>query len=367
MNEKDALIALNACIGIGVNNFINLLERFGSAADVFSASKADIQTVEGIGPKVAERVPVCKPQEVADREKRLAEKFKTTIVTYKSERYPANLRLFHKSPPVLYIAGEIMEIDRIAIGVVGSRKPTPYGRIAGEKLSRELSETGITIVSGLARGIDSVAHKSALESGGRTIAVLGTGLDRVYPPENAKLFDEIEKRGAVVSQFSFGTEPHKMNFPIRNRIISGLSIGVLVIEAGEKSGSNITAYASLEEGREVFAVPGRIDSSMSIGPNRLIQRGAKLVTSTEDIIEELSPEVRAVIGKSEEKSRENLGLNLSTPEEGKILELLEGAERQVDYLIEKSGLPSGLVLGILLELELRGTIRQLPGKLFAKL
>lgn len=363
ISEADARIALNALSNIGPVNFQHLLNRFGSAADALAAPSAALEETPGIGPKAAAQIAACDGAKTASRERAIAEKAGVSIATMMDDSYPANLKLAHTPPPVLYIAGEIRREDALAIAVIGTRGPSPYGRIAAENFTAMLARRGLTIVSGMARGIDTMAHRAALEAGGRTIAVLGSGLDRCYPPENGELFKQIARSGAVISQFPFGAEPDKRNFPIRNRIISGLSLGVLVIEAGEKSGTMGTAYGALDEGREVFAVPGRIDSPKSIGCNRLLQKGAKLVISPDDVVNEFPPEVRAALAApGAEEPRAPL-----SPDAGRIAELLRNGERHVDYLVEGSGMPSGVVLGILLEMELRGTVRQLPGKLFALL
>lgn len=362
LKEQDAYIALNSLAGIGVNNFHNLLAKFGSAAQVFKVGGSGLRGVDGIGPTAAEQVNSCRPQKTADAERKKAQKMKVRIITATDEDYPTNLKKLHVSPPLLYVAGEIKKEDAISIAVVGSRRLTPYGRIFTENLSATLAASGFTIVSGGARGVDTFAHRTAMEAGGRTIAVLGNGLDCCYPPENRKLFASISERGALVSQFCFGTRPERHNFPIRNRIISGLSLGTLVTEAGQKSGALITAYAALDEGREVFAIPGRIDSPMSVGTNTLIQKGAKLVTKPEEVIEEFPPEVIARLSIAEKKAKAEL-----TDDQQKLLSLLEESERHIDYLTNKSGLPSGVVLGILLEMEIKGVVRQLPGKLFARL
>lgn len=363
LSETDARIALNSLPGIGVNNFHNLINGLGSAVIVFGSNAARLREVDGIGPKTAEQIKSCSPQKRADSEKRIADKKNIRITIFGNKDYPANLKTLFISPPVLYIAGGITEEDGLALGIVGTRRATPYGRILSENLSATLAAKGLTIVSGLARGVDTFAHNAALNAGGRTIAVLGCGLDTCYPPENRRLFEKIPENGAVVSQFAFGTEPEKRNFPVRNRIISGLSLGLLVIEAGEKSGALISAYAALEEGRELFAVPGRADSPQSAGTNRLIQKGAKLVTCADDVIEEFIPGVRELLTKNDAEKGEKAPLS---GQEEKLLSLLNENEKHVDYLIEKSGFASGVVLGILLELEIKGVVMQLPGKLFAK-
>ncbi|MEE8483479.1 MAG: DNA-processing protein DprA [Nitrospinota bacterium] len=360
-DRMEAYIALNSLTSIVVNNFYALMEAFGSADDVFGANMHALRAVDGVGPETARQIKECDPRKTADKERKAAGKNGVKIVAEFEEDFPKNLKTLHKPPPVIYIAGEITGEDRLAISIVGARKFSVYGRIIAEDFSATLAARGLTVVSGMARGIDTIAHKGALKAGARTIAVLGSGLDVCYPPENRELFDKIKNQGAVVSQFPFGTGPEKRNFPIRNRVICGLGFGVLVIEAGEKSGANITAYAALDEGREVFAVPGRIDSPKSAGTHRLIQRGAKLVTCADDVIDEFPPEVRALLER-QESGRE---VELSNDEK-KVMALLDSSERHVDYLIEKSGMPSGVVLGILLELELKGVVRQLPGKVFAR-
>lgn len=360
MDETAAYIALNALSSIGPNNFHHLLARFGSAAAVFKADKSALTAVEGVGPKTAEQILQSTPEKTAAAEQKRAEKEGMEILTTFDERYPKNLKACHNPPPALYVAGTLGEADRLAIAVVGTRSPTPYGKIMGENFSATLAKRGFTIVSGLARGIDTAAHRTAIEAGGRTIAVVGCGLDICYPPENRDLFAKIRGHGAVVSQFPFGTEPEKWNFPIRNRIISALSIGVLVIEAGDKSGTLITAYGALDEGREVFAIPGRADSPKSVGCHRLIQKGAKLVTSPDDVIAEFPPEVQALTQKPADPAR----YALTSPAQS-IVALLGEGERHVDFIIGETKLPPSVALGLLLELELKGVIRQLPGKLFA--
>jgi len=326
-----------------------------------------LEEVKGVGPKTAEQIASCKADLVAGDERKKAEKDGVRLITLLSDDYPRNLRYSYRPPPVLYVAGTIKAEDILSVAVVGTRNCSPYGRIATERMVRPLVEKGFTIVSGFARGVDTIAHRISLEDGGRTIAILGSGIDIIYPPENRNIFEKITQNGAVVSQFAYGTEPDKRNFPMRNRIISSLSLGTIVIEAGEKSGALITAYASLEEGREVFAVPGRIDSSISAGTNRLIQKGAKLVMTAEDVIEEFSPEIQNLMSlESEDKKGAAEDTSLEKDEKT-ILGYLEGCERNIDYLIENTDLPAGVLLGTLLEMELKGLIRQLPGRLFIKL
>lgn len=360
MDEAGAAIALNALSAVGPATFQRLRARFGSCAAVFGVGEETLKQVEGVGPKAAAQVAACDPGRVAERERETARKRGAFIVTLFEEGYPRNLRAAHQPPPALYVAGTLREEDALAVAVVGTRGPTPYGKIMAENFSAALSRRGLAIVSGMARGVDTTAHRAAIDAGGRTIAVLGSGLDVCYPPENRDIYARIAGQGAVVSQFPFGTEPDKRNFPIRNRTISGLSLGVLVIEAGEKSGAAITAYGALDEGREVFALPGRIDSAQSVGCNRLIQRGAKLVTSPDDVVSEFPPEVQAALSAPSGKGAVPL-----SPDAEKLAALLGSGELHIDQLIDASGLSSSVALGLLLELELGGVVRQLPGKLFA--
>ena len=289
------------------------------------------------------------------------------LVTFADAAYPDLLRWLPDPPPVLYVRGELLPEDELAIAVVGSRRPSRYGQLMARRFGTELAEHGFTVVSGLARGIDSLAHQGALEAGGRTIAVLGCGVNRIYPAEHRRLYDAIRGQGAVVSEFSFDTKPDRWNFPRRNRIISGLSIGVLVVEASDRSGSLHTAHHAVEQGREVFAVPGRIDAGSSLGTHRLIQRGAKLVTGIGDILDELPEAVRtsALQHAAAQTLDEEPPADLS-PQEAQVLDLLSGEESHIETVIHASQLPAHVVASILATLELRGLVRQFPGKFFAR-
>jgi DNA processing protein len=279
---------------------------------------------------------------------------------------------------LLYVKGLLKE-DDINIAVVGSRLASTYGKFSTERLCRELVLNGITVVSGLARGIDSAAHRGALTGGGRTIAVLGCGLDIVYPSENEKIYREIIAHGAVITEYPFGTPPNAPNFPARNRIISGISLGVVVVEANEKSGSLITARMAMEQGREVFAVPGSIDSAGSRGTHKLIKEGAKLIENVYDILDEILPQVdigskehssKAHIVKrnsrEEKKTQEQPFIEKLTETENSIVNVISSKAENVDGIISATGLKSQDVLNILLTLELRGIIKQLPGKMFIR-
>jgi DNA processing protein len=281
-------------------------------------------------------------------------------VTFLDANYPARLRTIADPPPLLYLKGESKAQDEKTIAVVGSRSASDYGRRVARDLCHGLVSLGFTVVSGMARGIDGVAHETTLNAGGRTVAVLGSGVDRAYPPDHEKLYRRISETGAVLSELPIGTKPLAHHFPARNRLISGLSLGVVVVEATEKSGSLITAGLALDQGREVFAVPGEVGSSRSRGTNRLIRQGAKLVESVDDIIEEIAPQLLPRQGSAPEETRQ-LAENASDGAR-KIFALLQERPLQIDEIIEASGFTPPRVLEILLELELQGYLRQLPGK-----
>ena len=290
------------------------------------------------------------------------------LVTFGDASYPDLLRWLPDPPPVLYVRGELLPEDKLAMAVVGSRRPSHYGQLMAKRFGAELAEHGFTVVSGLARGIDSLAHQGALQAGGRTIAVLGCGVNRIYPAEHRRLYDAIRGQGAVVSEFAFDTKPDRWNFPRRNRIISGLSLGVLVVEASDRSGSLHTAHHAVEQGREVFAVPGRIDVESSRGTHRLIQGGAKLITGVGDILDELPDAVRTAALQQHAAAQalvEEAPADLS-PQESQILALLDGEESHIEAVIHASQLPAHVVASILATLELRGMVRQFPGKFFAR-
>lgn len=282
------LIPLNLTGHIGSSLLGRLLERFGSTKGIIGASERELMSVSGIGPIVAKAISDIRKTDKAEEEQEKAKKLGIKILPYTHQSYPEHIKNIFDYPIVLYIKGELKETDKLALAIIGTREATPYGERHAVRFSRELAELDICIVSGLARGIDTFAHLGALKAKeGRTIAVVGSGLDIIYPPENRKLYNQIAERGAVISEFGFGVQPDASNFPRRNRIISALSLGVLVIEAGEKSGAVITAGAALEQGREVFCLPGNIDSAQSQGTNKMIKEGAKLVNDIEDILEEI--------------------------------------------------------------------------------
>jgi len=286
-----------------------------------------------------------------------------SIVRFTSRQYPARLRMIADPPPCLYVKGQLRAEDEQAVAIVGSRSASDYGRRIARDLARGLASCGFTVVSGMARGIDGAAHESTLKAGGRTIAVLGSGVERAYPPEHEQLYHQICESSAVVSELPVGTRPMAFNFPARNRLISGLSLGVVVVEATERSGSLITAAMALEQGREVFAVPGEAGASRSRGAHRLIRQGAKLVETVNDIVEEIAPQLARQAGGMTERLSRLLPANAGEPSRT-IYALLQDNPLQVDQVIERSGLSVAQVLEVLLELELHGFVRQSPGKFY---
>jgi DNA processing protein len=355
-------IALRFVFGIGNINYKNLINHFGSPEKALQATADELAQVEGITSRAIESIRNFKPGTEIEHEIELIGRKSVTIITLNDPAYPENLKNIYDPPPFLYVKGSITKNDDNAIAVVGSRNASEYGISATERISRELARSGLTIVSGMARGIDSTAHYGALSVNGRTIAVLGSGIDVVYPPENRKLYESIAEHGAVISEVPIGTEPNAYNFPARNRIISGLSLGVLVVEASLKSGSLITARLALEQGRDVFAVPGNVHSYKSKGTHRLLKEGAKLVESAQDIRDEIRVNASAA-GADEKQPDATIDLN---PDSRSVYQLLHEEPVHIDELIAQTGFTSSKVSAILLDLELDELIKQLPGKRFAK-
>jgi DNA processing protein len=325
--------------------------------------------LEAALPGLAEKLGVVQQGRAFQRE---IERLQTTdirVVTLDDAAYPPALRWIPEPPPLLYLWGTLQSEDSLALAVVGSRRPSPYGQGVAQRFSTELAQAGFTVVSGLARGIDSLAHQGALQAGGRTVAVLGSGINVVYPPEHRRLYEAISAQGAVVSEFPFDTKPDRWNFPRRNRIISGMTLGTLVVEASDQSGSLHTARHAIEQGREVFAIPGRIDMPTSRGAHALIKRGAKLVESLADILDELPVAVREAVQQRrtapEASEAASVPADLTT-EEAQVLALLAPEETHIEALIAASQLPAQVVASILLTLELRGLARQFPGAFFAR-
>jgi len=379
-------LALKLVEGLGNIGVKSLLQSFGTPEHVFKAPLHLIETVPGIGSKTARHIKDFSQWSEVEGEIAKAAQMNISILTCRNPLFPRRLLHIYDCPVLLYVKGELHGLD-VSVAVVGSRKASAYGKYTTERLSRELALNGVTIVSGMARGIDASAHRGAMSVKGRTVAVLGSGLDVIYPPENESLYHEISECGAVVSEYPFGTRPNAPNFPARNRIISGMSMGVVVVEATEKSGSLITARIALEQGREVFAVPGSIDEAGSRGTNRLIKEGAKLVEDVDDILAEIGPQtppgnslpviaVRPdlpaehppqevpVAPPNEHRQRHDVHHAVLDAKEQLLIENLSSRPRPVDDLITATGLSAAEILSLLLHLELRGLIRQMPGKTY---
>lgn len=351
-------LALTLVPGLGPVRILRLVEMAGSPVAAWQASPA-LMAKAGIDSRTAAALTAAQRNLNPAAELQKVAKYGIELVCWDDPRYPARLREIEYAPTVLYLRGTLTAEDDWGIAIVGTRTPTVYGRDVAGRLSTGLAERGFTVVSGLAKGIDGVAHKAALDAGGRTIAVMGCGLDRIYPAENLRLAHRIVEHGALISEFPVGTKPDAPNFPMRNRIVSGLSRGVLVVEAGDRSGALLTARDALNQNREVFAVPGSITSSMSVGTNRLIQRGeAKLVTGVDDIVDELRPE--AFQGR--------LPLELPStddPVEQRVLDELAEGVLHVDDLRERTGLTISAVSSALTMLEIKGLVRSLGGMQYA--
>jgi DNA processing protein len=365
MNATEACIALNMLPTVGPVRLRKLLEVFHEPHVILAAKRSELRKVGGIGNEVADQISDWESTIDVSAELQRIRDFGATVITQQSPSYPAPLRQIHAPPIVLYVWGEIEERDYHAIGVIGARRTTHYGLESAKKLAYQLAYAGLTVISGLARGIDTAAHQGALAAKGRTIAVIGSGLARLYPPENAPLADKIRSgNGAIVSEFSMDIEPDRQTFPMRNRIISGWSHGILVVEAGLNSGALITAAQALEQGRSVYAVPGHINAPSAIGSNRLIQQGAKLVMDASDILEDL--EILLPDANPPPKTAARPLPPLSE-EEHRVYEAIDATETSIDDIAARANLPSAAVSSTLLQLELKRLVKQLPGKYFVKL
>jgi DNA processing protein len=348
-------LGFNLVKGIGPAKLQAMLDSLGSLEAAWHASPAQLRQI-GFDQRAIDSLTAARAEIDLDRQMAQVHDAGIELLTWQSPEYPRYLREIPNAPPLLYLRGRLTESDQWAVAVVGTRRLTAYGRQVTRELVTGLAHHGVTIVSGLARGIDAIAHKAAMDAGGRTLAVLGSGLDNIYPPENRPLADQIirDRRGAVISEYALGVQPDAKNFPPRNRIISGLSLGVIVVEAGETSGALITASFAVEQNRDVFAVPGNITSPASKGPNRLIQQGAKLVTGVNDILEELN------LAQTVERTAVQLALPESA-EEALILGRLSHQPIHIDELSREIGLPTALVSGTLALMELKGMAQQVGG------
>ena len=366
MDAREALVALNLIEGVGPVRVRQLLEHFGDAPAILDASRQQLLQVRGIGEDTADAVANWEKKADLGAELQRIREFGCHIVTQVDPEYPELLRQIYDPPVVLYLKGTLSPKDKNSVAMVGSRMTTHYGIEIARKLAYQLAYVGVTVVSGGARGIDSAAHQGALTAKGRTIAVLGTGINLVTPPENAELFERIAANGAVITQFPFNRPPDKQSFPIRNRIVAGMTLGTVVVEANLTSGALITANFAAEYGRQVFAVPGRIDSPRSKGCHDLIKKGAKLCESAEDILSEfeyLFPPANRPPSAAETGVLPAIELSVN---EQKVFDTLDHEESSIDDAIRKSGLPASAVSVALLSLEMKHLIRQLPGKMFVK-
>ena len=372
MQLENALpwLALSLTKGIAARLSARLLRQFGSPEAVFNASLRQLEECE---------LPAATAQAVAKKEAfKRAEKELAVLraipsahlLNWTDPEYPQTLLQIYDPPVLLYLRGDPQILNAPSLAIVGTRRPTLYGTQMADRLARELAARGIVIVSGLARGIDALSHQGAVAVQGRAIGVLGTGIDICYPKENKKLYEKVLERGAILSEFPLGTHPAPENFPVRNRIVAGMPLGAIIVEGAQYSGSLITARLAMEFGREVFGVPGNVTQAVSFAPNLLIKQGAKLVTCGEDVVEELPTPVRAALTKPEQPEFEQRNLLVAASLTGsgqKIYAQLSSDEpRPIDDIVENTGLNSSDVLATLFELEMKGFVRQLPGKLFSK-
>ena len=362
MTDSEAYFIVNLVSGIGPVRAKRLRDRFGSLDRALVAREGDLRSVEGIGPELAGKLANWETTALVEKERARAAELGLQIVTQGDAAYPPALREIYDPPLVLYVKGAIPETWPRGVAVVGSRETSHYGLETAKKLGYQLAYAGVPVISGLARGIDTAAHLGALAAKGTTWAVLGCGLDQMYPPENDTLALKIvDAGGCLVSELPLGTAPDKRTFPMRNRIVSGLSFGTLVIEAGRQSGALITARQALEQGRQVFAVPGRIDNPLAQGCHQLIKDGAKLVEGVEDILTELE----FLIPREAVSTPRPLPANLSGDEE-KVYAAIEMDETQIDTITQRTGMAPGAVSSTLLRLEMRKLVRQLAGKRFVR-
>ncbi len=367
-------LALALTPGLGPTRIKKLIEHFGTAERVFHASLTELEAM-GMRAVSAQSIATGKSVELAQQECVKAAEAGARIISLSDPEYPSRLKEIYDPPVILFVKGSVEVLAQPGIAMVGTRHPTPYGSGMAERLSTDLAARGLVIISGLARGIDTASHRGAVAAKGKTVAVLGTGIDVMYPRENTRLTEQIiALGGALITEFPVGTSPAPQNFPIRNRIISGMSAGVLVVEAAEYSGTRITSRLALEQNRDVYAVPGNVTNKNSWGPNTLIKQGAKLVATWEDVWEELPTDVQVALSAMQNESPEPETASLfpdevTSPHERKILKLLKADEStHIDQLVEllENEMSSSEIFAALFELELNGKVKQLPGKNFVK-
>lgn len=337
-----------------------LIEHFGGPEAVFTACEAELGVVDRLTDKGRDKILAPAPAAI-ERDLRLVEELGVTVLPITSSEYPAALRDIYDPPPVLYVKGRLVESDKLAVAIVGSRRASVYGRSVAERIARDLAARGLTIISGGARGIDTAAHKGALSAGGRTVVFLGCGIDVSYPAENKKLFEAVAESGALISEFPFGSTPEPWRFPPRNRLISGMSLGVLICQSPEASGALITAGYAAEQGKDVYAVPGNVDEERNRGCHKLLKDGARLVEGADDILEELG------LRETDEPARQlTLPVESLSGQERAIATLLSLEPMPVDEIIEKSGLPAPMVSGTLTILEMKNVVRRVPGNAYVR-
>lgn len=366
MDEVRHWLELSLVPGVGPKTFFKLLDSFGSPKNALEASRPALEKAAGAGAAAEAIERGCKAD--LDKSLKLIEEHDVTIVTFSDPAYPELLKHIHDPPPLLYVKGAFEPADRNAVSIVGSRRATHYGKTVAGKLAGDLARMGVTVVSGLAYGVDAAAHKGALAAGGRTIAVLGCGVDVVYPRANSKIYERIPQSGALISEFPMGCQPDPGFFPVRNRIVSGLSLGTLVVEAPRKSGALITARLAMEQNREVFAVPGNIFSPYGEGCHRLIKDGAKLVENVYDIISEVEAgleelAIKDSVATADEADRSRTKMSA---DERKVFNFLSMAPAHIDAVIEECDLTASRAAGALMTLELKGLAQQLSGKQFIR-
>ena len=360
-----ASLALTLVTGVGPHLQANLLNAFGDAASVFKQSAESLLSVDGVGPKVASQIISGKHQSTAVETRNRCTELNVGLLQKGIAPYPSILSDVNDSPAILYARGQLLPQDELAIAIVGSRRCTAYGRRQAERLASSLARAGFTIVSGLARGIDAAAHRGALNAGGRTIAVMATGVREIYPPEHAELAVNVTESGALVSEFPLDQKPRPGLFPQRNRIISGLSLGVIVVEATRNSGSLYTARHAMEQGREVFALPGNVDSLASEGSHDLIRDGVTLIRNVDDVLSELGPLAKPATSRDEMPVHDPRELNLN-PQEKEILNHVSSSPIHVEDILRSTQLELSRVLSTLTVLEMKRFIRRLPGNLLVR-
>ena len=379
MGELDARkywIGLNMVPGVGAITYRKLLNAFHDPQKVFSASPASFRLIPGLAEKTIANILQFDVERAIQQEFDAITSHGAHIITWDDDEYPDALKNIFDPPPILYVKGQRLHAHDVMVAIVGSRQSSTYGRSVAEQLAKQFALKGVSVVSGMARGIDSAAHRGAIRAGGQTIAVLGCGVDVVYPPEHADLYQEIIEKGTILSELPMTTKPDRRNFPARNRIISGLSLATVVVEAGEQSGALITADMALEQGRDVFAVPGNITSGSSKGTNRLIKQGAALIEHADDVLNAISSEIRREL---QQETQPELPLSASSPKssvpplplaltplEEKILELIPTEPVHIDEIAIQTQTASGTVSATLMMLEMKNLIRQLAGKMFVR-